>query len=426
MWKNAGFIFGAIVLSASMWIWIQAIAIPHQQAESAAKGSPRGNLSDLYPRWLGARELLIHRRDPYSDDITREIQIGYYGRMLDPLRPNDPKDQQAFAYPVYVVLLLAPTVGLPFSIVHAAFFWLLIVITAASVFLWIDALHWRVSLTSKIVWMLLTLSSFPAIQGAKLQQLSLLIAGLVSCAIWAVTRGHLASAGILFAVCTIKPQLAVLPVLWLCIWVLGAWPKRQRALWGFAAAMAAFIGTGEVLLPGWIHEFRNACSAYYRYTGGGRSVLDVALTPSIGRIVSVILIGLFVILIWQTRRTAEGESGFQWSFCLALATTLVVVPMFAPYNQVLLLPGVMLIARSARELWNRTAMSRLLLAVTAAVIFEQWVAAFLLSCALLVLPTLTVQKAWALPFYASLTIPVVVCAEVILLGRVITGHSHSE
>src|SRR5580765_4203826 len=189
MWKNAGFIFGAIVLSASMWIWIQAIAIPHQQAESAAKGSPRGNLSDLYPRWLGARELLIHRRDPYSDDITREIQIGYYGRMLDPLRPNDPKDQQAFAYPVYVVLLLAPTVGLPFSIVHAAFFWLLIVITAASVFLWIDALHWRVSLTSKIVWMLLTLSSFPAIQGAKLQQLSLLIAGLVSCAIWAVTRG---------------------------------------------------------------------------------------------------------------------------------------------------------------------------------------------------------------------------------------------
>ena len=121
MLKKSFIVMGAGLLAAAMWLWVQQVAIPHQQAEAAELGTPRGNLSDLYPRWLGARELFLNRRDPYGADITREIQTGYYGRPIDPSRPHDPKDQQAFAYPVYVVLLLAPTVGLPFSIVQPDF-----------------------------------------------------------------------------------------------------------------------------------------------------------------------------------------------------------------------------------------------------------------------------------------------------------------
>jgi len=93
MSKRLYLLLGAVLAALAMWLWIQRIAIPHQQVESATRGIPRGNLSDLYPRWLGARELLLHRRDPYSPDITREIQQGYYGRVLDASRPNDPKDQ---------------------------------------------------------------------------------------------------------------------------------------------------------------------------------------------------------------------------------------------------------------------------------------------------------------------------------------------
>ncbi len=65
--------------------------IPQQVAAATAHDSPRGSLSDLYPRWLGARELLLHHRDPYSPEVTREIQIGYYGRVLDPTRPETRK-----------------------------------------------------------------------------------------------------------------------------------------------------------------------------------------------------------------------------------------------------------------------------------------------------------------------------------------------
>src|SRR5580700_10786024 len=73
-----------LVAAASMWLYFQNVLIPYQQSDAQAKQKPRGNLSDLYPRWFGARELLLHDRDPYGADITREIQVGYYGRPLDP------------------------------------------------------------------------------------------------------------------------------------------------------------------------------------------------------------------------------------------------------------------------------------------------------------------------------------------------------
>src|SRR5215467_6282693 len=128
-----------------MWFYIQHVLIPHQLTQAALNDIPRGNLSDLYPRWLGARELLLHHRNPYSPEITREIQSGYYGRPLDPTRPADPHDEQRFAYPVYVVFLLAPTIGLPFPVVATAFRWLLLLLTAGSALLWLRALRWKVS-----------------------------------------------------------------------------------------------------------------------------------------------------------------------------------------------------------------------------------------------------------------------------------------
>src|SRR5947209_8497466 len=154
----------ASLCAVSTWIWVQKVVVPYQQTESAARDQPRGNLSDLYPRWLGARELLLHHRDPYGPDITRDIQTGYYGRPLDASRPNDPKDQQAFAYPVYVVLMLAPTVGLSFSTVHWMAFWLLSILIALSVLLCLRAFAWKISGTAFVIWLLLTMGSVPAIQ----------------------------------------------------------------------------------------------------------------------------------------------------------------------------------------------------------------------------------------------------------------------
>ncbi|HST10953.1 MAG TPA: hypothetical protein VLL05_11295, partial [Terriglobales bacterium] len=133
----------ALVCAASMWSYVSHVLVPYQRADAAAHERPRGNLSDLYPRWLGSRELLLHHRNPYSREITREIQVGYYGRELDASREGDPRDQQGFAYPVYVAFLLAPSIGFPFERVTVVFLWLLVAVTALSVPLWFRAIGWR-------------------------------------------------------------------------------------------------------------------------------------------------------------------------------------------------------------------------------------------------------------------------------------------
>jgi len=111
----------ALALAASMWIYVQRVMVGHQLAEAAQRDIPRGNLSDLYPRWLGTRELLLRHRNPYSPQITREIQTGFYGRPLDPQKESDPRAQEAFVYPLWVVFLLAPSVTLPSAMLSTYF-----------------------------------------------------------------------------------------------------------------------------------------------------------------------------------------------------------------------------------------------------------------------------------------------------------------
>src|SRR5208283_2323024 len=129
----------AILCAAGVWLYASRVLIPYQISDAAMHGRPRGNLSDLYLHWVGARELLLNGRDPYGPDVTREIQQGYYGRPLDPARPADPRDQR-FAYPVYVVFCLAPTIHLPFEIVRRGFFWVLLGLTVATIPLWLRVL----------------------------------------------------------------------------------------------------------------------------------------------------------------------------------------------------------------------------------------------------------------------------------------------
>src|SRR5258708_24266218 len=87
----------AALCAAGMWTYANRVLIPYQKPDADAHQRPRGNLSDLYPRWLGARELLLHGRDPYSAEVTREIQAGFYGRALYPSLHGEPRDAQGIA-----------------------------------------------------------------------------------------------------------------------------------------------------------------------------------------------------------------------------------------------------------------------------------------------------------------------------------------
>jgi hypothetical protein len=399
----------ALVCAAGVWLFLQRVMIPYQIANAAVSGRPRGNLSDLYPRWLGARELLLHGRDPYSAEVSREIQVGYYGRALDHSRPSDPRDEQGFAYPVYVVFGLAPTVRFPFAILQTWFFRFLILLTAASALIWVHALGWRSSFRVRIVVVILALGNLAVMQGLKLEQMSLLVAGLLAIAILLLMRDHQIGAGVVLAFATIKPQLVVLLLLWLGIWMLGDLRQRYRWAASFLAVMAIQIAAAEWYLPHWIPRFWLAIREYRHYTGA-ISVLKACCGPWIGRTLELLAFVLLMRICWKERNPPAATRTFARMASLVLAFTVLLIPTDSVYNQVLLIPALLVLFEARRTLWQRSAASQILLSTVAGLLAWPWVTSIWLAALSFLLPQERVEVYWAVPFWTSLLIPVGVAA----------------
>ena len=397
----------AIVASASTWFYANHILKAQQIADAAAHSRPRGNLSDLYPRWLGARELLKHRRNPYSAEITREIQQGYYGRALNPASPDDPKDQQGFAYPVYVVFLLAPTVDLPFATVQTAFRCLLIALAAFSVCLWLRVLRWKMSCGWLAILAMLMVGWLPMVQGIKLQQLSLLVAGLLAASAACLTAGWLFLAGGLLALATIKPQLTWPIVLWLLAWAATDWRARRRFVFGFGLVMVLLFAGAELVLPGWLRMFFDAIRQYHQYTQN-QSVLAVLFGSIAGRFLEVLSVLACALCLRSVRREPATSAAFGRSVALVLALTVVIVPMFAPYNQILLAPAILLLLRSETTAEPILPAIRLARVVGGFFLLWPWIATLALSASYLWLTPAIRQKVYLTPFLANFMLPIFV------------------
>src|SRR5690242_12322966 len=94
----------AIVSAAAMLYYHLHIFIPNALQSRATHGVGNGYVfgGDFYPIWLVARQSRGNHLDPYSPEMTREIQIGLFGRSLDSQDPSDPLlPYREFAYPAF-------------------------------------------------------------------------------------------------------------------------------------------------------------------------------------------------------------------------------------------------------------------------------------------------------------------------------------
>ena len=401
--KAAGKIAVATLCLAGVWLYVGRVLVQHQKTEAASSGSPRGNLSDLYPVWLGSRELLLHGKDPYSPEITREIQAGYYGRELDSAKTQDPTNRQSFAYPVYVAFVLAPTARMQFTEVQTLFRWLLTILTCASVFLWLRVLRWKPGCPTITVFTLLTLATFAAIQGIRLQQLSLLVAPLIAGSLALLVSGQFVLSGILLALAMIKPQLTFLLSLWLLLWTFAELRRRWPLAVAFLASMAVLIIGGEWLVRGWIDKFRSAVAAYQTYAASG-SVLVWMFGRGVGIVIAALVVAALVVVCWRSRELEPQDQRFIRLTILILAVTLLIIPMFPPHYQLLLLPTALILVRDWRVVSKADFATRTLLRFSALAMLWQWVSATILATASFFTPA--AQKLWQLPLWTNVLLPI--------------------
>jgi len=248
-----------------------------------------------------------------------------------------------------------------------------------------------------------------------------LLAGSAAC----IASEFLFCGGAILALATIKPQLAWPTVLWLLVWAVTDWKTRRRLVFGFAAIMSALLVAAEWVLPGWIKMFLGAIRQYHQYTQN-ESVLDQLVNWALGghggQILGVIACVASALLLWNLRREAPGSDGFAAALAAVLTLTVLVVPMYAPYNQVLLLPAILFLAREqfpARDHDAGPAESRSggpLIWAAGLALAWQWIASLGLS-ALWLVSRDAALSGWKAPFYATFALPVLIFAAAMLAAR---------
>jgi glycosyl transferase family 87 len=338
--------------AVTAWTYMHKVLLPWEYQNNVKSGKLKQEMGDLYPRWVGTRELLLHGQNPYGPEVSHEIQMAFYGRPIEQklgVPGADIVDEQRFVYPIYVVFFLAPTVYADFAQVQAWAPVVLALLIAAAVLLWMDVLRWQPPKMLAAAIILFVLASPQTAQGLRLRQIGLVVAFLLAASVWCITRNHLLTAGALLAVSTIKPQMVVLPLACFLLWGAGAWPQRWRFLAGFGIVLALLVGAGEFLLPGWLHYFWEGVLAYREYYPS-TSLPRVFLGNAMGNAVSAIAIIAMLILAWKNREHDANSAAFAHDAAIFMLILPLVLPLWRPFDQVLLLLPLMLVLRDWTKL----------------------------------------------------------------------------
>jgi hypothetical protein len=417
----------ALVGAASMLYYHLGLFMPEVRRASEARHLA-GKYSfgdDFYPIWLTTREWHQNHSDPYSSELTREIQIGLFGRALDSRLPGDPpSDYRTFAYPAYTDLLFWPASEISFPVFRFAWSALLTVLVMATVVFWARALSWRLSAISLAIMVLLVICSYQELEGLYAGQLGLLVGFLLAASLLALMRNRLWLAGATMALAMIKPQMVLLALAYLFLWSISNWRRHGRFVVAFTAMLSLLMASSIAVWPRWIQSWLRVVRGYPHYWTPplaseilGATVRSLVGTP----LVAVLLIAALAVA-WRGRNAVAGSYEFWLTLSVLLAlTTLTLLPGQSVCDHIILLPGIFLVAGKRDRLASVPALKALLL-TGFAIILWPWIAAFSLIVLRPVLGhNVFYSKAlFVLPLRTAAAFPFVVLGALILALR----HAH--
>ncbi len=374
--SNRTLILALLVAIGTSYYYFDLL-IPRSRLRDAANqmGGPYGFGGDFYPIWLTGRALLFQGTNPYTPEMTRAIQIGLFGRPMDSRRPADPPtDFRAFAYPIYVDLLMAPLLPFRFEAVRIVLALLLPVLTAAGLILWLRAFRLQLSARALGVATILFLVSYPVLEGLYAQQVGLLVGTALALAIASIVRGRMVLAGVLLGLASVKPQLVWLLALGLALWVASDWTRRKGLALGFFVTMALLFLASQLLLPGWLGGWWHSMIGYSHYTLP--PLTQLVLGRFLGTVAGVGMLAFTAALCWTTRREPATSGRFSLAVSFVLAVTVTVEPTGgAVYDHVVLIPAIFWLGFRWAEILNGSRPVRVLAMVAAFAIGWQWIVA---------------------------------------------------
>lgn len=418
-----------MVCAAGMVYYHLGVFVPRAMEVRSSQGFGNGYSfgADFYPIWFSSQQLLIHHSDPYSPAMTRQIQIGLFGRPLDASNTATPQDYRAFAYPVFVDVLFWPAALLPFSLVRVGLAVILLAATALSVVLWLRSFQLCAGPVLLACVTLLTLSSYVVLEGLFAEQMGLLVGFLLAASLAALVRQRLILSGSLLALTLIKPQMMALIAAYLLFWSLKRWRVRRQFAVAFFLMAGLLGGSAQLVCPHWISEWLQIVAGYRHYSTP--PLVSYLLGNQMGArlgpfVIAALLLGATA-LGWRMRNASAGSVEFALASSLLLAvTSITLLPGHAVYDHVVLLPGILLIAFSWRGFAKSSLPFRVILGLSALVLLWQWLLAPVAIALRLVLSERVFLPAvLTLPIRTAASIPFCVLA---LLGMMTWQGMHND
>jgi hypothetical protein len=277
-----------------------------------AQENPGGN--DFLVHWVGTRALLVEGISPYSDEVAERIQTQAYGR---PARPGE--HELRVAYPLY-----GEIVFLPFALIGdytvARALWM----TALEAgLLGLAILSLRLTLWRPGAWLVGAFLVFsviwyhglrPLINGNAVVLVALMLAG----AFLALRARRDELAGVLLALATLKPQVTLLPLLFILLWTLSH--GRWKTLAWLLISLALLSAIAALFLPDWPIQNLREVLRYPEYNPPGTpGAAFASWWPSAGYRLGWVLsaiVAILLILEW----IAAHRKDFRWFLWTASLT----------------------------------------------------------------------------------------------------------
>jgi hypothetical protein len=264
--------------------------------------------NDFYVPWFGSKALWTQGRDPYSPDVTRDLQKAF---------PFDTAEHSfSFAYPLYATFLIAPIAWLPYDVAEAiwlAFTFSLLLGSGLLTLRNLDLTLKPWALAAITLWLI---AFYPNARTLLLGQLAAVVLACVVGAWWCIRMRHDAWAGALLAFSTIKPQMMILLLPLILVW---AWQQRRHTLWlSFAIALGVLCLISFIILPTWLFSFVQTAITYTGYFDS-RSPLQIILNNNtLASLASIVLVGVLFFAAWRTVQPCEDSKPSRGSLRVAM------------------------------------------------------------------------------------------------------------
>lgn len=312
--------------------------------------------NDFYIPWRAIQMSLWENQDPYSADVTSELQRTLFGHVLG---PN--KHQFDFAYPFTLAPLLAPYTFFTYTWAQPLWQATIHVFLVVGLLLWLSLLQREKGARSRMEQVVVlfgillgSITFYPVVRAFYLGQVALFVFGALVAAMWAVHHRHDTTAGAALALATVKPQLSflIVPLLLTLAWLNG----RRDVIKSFALTLCGLLILSLVLMPTWPAEFMQRLIEYQQYTTVEASTDSPSPLSLLLRLLGptavplgILFVATFVLpLLWEVWQQQRRPDWVQAGSGILLISAWI-APRAATTDQtLLLLPALYLLSRRSR------------------------------------------------------------------------------